>query len=184
MPFRLEFLRPSRSRNRKLKNRKPDRNRKPKLEPEPRCQFDEVALIAKCGRPFQTTAKGAIILNESYFVQRFCLEHEVIFERDENWFYAYRTATGAWHKVTPEAIKEMFRLDWEEMVQEFAEPRLATKDSNRFINGVVDGIKSHAGKHGAFPRLKNTIHCDNGMLTRFQTIFNRRPCIYQTSTAR
>ena len=117
-----------------------------------------------------------MILNESYFVQRFCLEHEVIFERDENWFYTYNKATGAWGKVLPEAVKEMFRADWEAMAhEEFNEPKLETKNSDRFLNSVVSGIKAHAGKHGAFPRLEKTIHCANGML--LLTVDGNKDCL-------
>ena len=139
----------------------------PNLEEEEE-PFDDTALTTKCGGPYEITKRG-VILNQSYFAQRFCLENKVIFELEENWFYTYRRETGAWHKTMPQEIREMFRRDWEHMVHLFNEPKLEKKNTSAFNSAILKEIESHSARSKAFPRLKKEgvngiIHCTNGML--------------------
>ena len=102
-------------------------------KPEPQAPRDiHRELIKKCGPPFKVSGK-AVVINENYFVQRFCLENRVIFEQDENQFYLYITATGAWKKSVREVIKERMRLDWERLTQSFKQPSLAFKIGDNLL---------------------------------------------------
>ena len=131
--------------------------------PPPPARDIDAELTAKCGPAFYTK-KGAVVLNQSYFVQRICRENLVIFEQDENRFYRYNAATGAWEAVVPGVIKELVRTEWERLTRLFNEPALAFKANEALLFALVRGIESHAGRTKVFARLKRTIHCANGML--------------------
>jgi hypothetical protein len=94
---------------------------------------------------YRITQYGAVIINQSYFVQRFCLENLVIFEQDENQFYIYCKENGAWQKAVPEIIKEKMRSDWERLTNSFDEPLLAFKIGDNLLNSLVNDIKAHSG---------------------------------------
>ena len=88
----------------------------------------------------------------------------VFFEHDENRFYRYNAVNGGWEAVVPEVIKELVRSEWERLTHLFNEPALAFKINNRLLNALVSGIQSHSGRSKVFKRLKNIIHCANGIL--------------------
>ena len=50
------------------------------------------------------------------------------------------------------------------MIVEFKWPALATRATDHFLNAIVSGIESHAGRTNVFKPLGNMIHCKNGML--------------------
>ena len=143
---------------------------KPEPEPEPAApppRLDrniDAELIRKCGPAYHITEKGNVIPNQSYFVQRFCMENDVAFEQDEDAFYRYESETGAWSRVASDVIKEMFRVDWEDIAHAFGEDKLLVKNTNSFQNAIVDGIKAFSGRTKIFKRLKRIVHCQNGML--------------------
>ena len=56
------------------------------------------------------------------------------------------------------------RSDWERLTHSFDEPLLAFKIADYLLNSLVNGIKAHSGRTKVFKRLKNIIHCKNGML--------------------
>jgi hypothetical protein len=56
------------------------------------------------------------------------------------------------------------RSEWERLTHLFDEPGLAFKINNRLLNALVTGIQSHSGRSKVFKRLKNIIHCANGIL--------------------
>jgi hypothetical protein len=136
----------------------------PQLNQEASRRDIDRELTIKCGPAYRITEKGAVIINHNYFVQRFCLENLVIFEQDENQFYVYCKETGAWQKAVPEIIKEKMRSDWERLTHSFDEPLLAFKIADYLLNSLVNGIKAHSGRTKVFKRLRNIIHCANGML--------------------
>ena len=139
---------------------------KAELQPEQEASRRDIdrELTIKCGPAYLSTEYGAVIINHNYFVQRFCLENLVIFEQDENQFYVYCKETGAWQKAVPEIIKKKMRSDWERLTHSFDEPSLAFKIGDYLLNSLVNGIKAHSGRTKVFKRLKNIIHCKNGML--------------------
>ena len=53
---------------------------KPEPTPPPPARDIDAELTAKCGPAFYLTKKGAVVINESYFVQRICRENLVFFE--------------------------------------------------------------------------------------------------------
>ena len=73
---------------------------KPEAAPPPTRDID-AELTAKCGPAFYVTEKGAVVINQSYFVQRICRENLVFFEHDENRFFRYNANSGAWEAVPP-----------------------------------------------------------------------------------
>jgi hypothetical protein len=121
-------------------------------------------LTAKCGPAYYVTKKGAVVINESYFVQRICCENLVFFEYDERRSYHYNPATGAWERIPREVVTELVRSEWERLTRLFNEPALAFKDKSGLLHALVTGIESHSGRNTVFKRLEKIIHCANGML--------------------
>ena len=64
--------------------------------PPPPVRDIDAELTAKCGPAFYLTKNGAVVINQSYFVQRICRENLVFFEHDENRFFPlqWETAPG------------------------------------------------------------------------------------------
>ena len=136
---------------------------KPEAAPPPSRDID-AELTVKCGPAYYVTENGAVVINESYFVQRICRENLVFFEHDENRFWRYNPVNGGWEAVVPELIKELVRSEWERLTHLFDEPGLAFKIKNGLLNALVSGIQSHSARSKVFKRLKNIIHCANGIL--------------------
>ena len=135
--------------------------------PEPKAHAVDVdrKLIKKCGPPIIISARGAILVNQGYFVQRFCLEHLVVFEQSERAFYLYELATGAWRKVAADKIKEMLRSDWERITPALANERLLLKANDALLNALTNGVRSYSGHDDVFKRLpRGVLHVVNGML--------------------
>jgi hypothetical protein len=138
----------------------------PKAEPHapsPARDMD-AELTAKCGPAFYVTEKNSVVINQNYFVQRICRENLVFFEFDETRFYRYNAGNGAWEAVAPGFIKELVRSEWERLTRLFDEPALAFKATAGLLHALLTGVESHSGRAKVFKRLKNIIHCANGML--------------------
>ena len=63
---------------------------------------------------FHGNRGGSITVNQSYFIQRFCLENLVLFEFEEGWFFVYSDDNGAWARSAG-SVKEMFKEYWEHL---------------------------------------------------------------------
>jgi putative DNA primase/helicase len=126
-------------------------------------------LVKKCGPPVTINQRsGAVTVNQSYFVQRFCREHLVLFEQAERAFYVYAAETGAWCKTADGKVKEMLRLDWERLAPALGGQRLLVKCDDAFLNALLGGVRSHAGCTGVFKRMeRGLLHLGNGMLKVF-----------------
>jgi putative DNA primase/helicase len=59
---------------------------------------------------------------------------------------------------------ELVRSEWERFTRLFNELALAFRIGDNLLNALVSGIKAHSGRSKVFKRLKNIIHCANGML--------------------
>ena len=84
------------------------------------------------------TTKGIILVNQKYFVARFAAEHLILHEPKEREFYLYDSPAGAWVMQTPEAIKEMFSNDWQNIAAEYDELGLLPKRTN----GLLESLSS------------------------------------------
>ena len=128
--------------------------------------FDDGPIRAKVGRPFTIDPLTGQIasMRWQYFIERFCAENLVVFEQDEGAFFRYLEATGAWHKVVSDVIKEMMRADYQRLTREWNRPEMEGKISNGTYNSLVDGIHSLSGRTEVFKPLSRIVHCGNGML--------------------
>ena len=105
----------------------------------------DAELTAKCGPAFYLTKKGAVVINESYFVQRICRENLVFFEYDENRFFRYNAENGAWEAVAPGIIKELVRSEWERLTRLFNEPASPLKITTGLINALQPALNHIPG---------------------------------------
>jgi hypothetical protein len=136
----------------------------PEPTPEPLWQI-HARLHKKCGAGLYTVStRGRITLNQNYIVQYFCCRIDIIFEQHERQFYVYNKNTGAWHITQRGTVKETVRRFWEGVIVEFKCPEFAMMATDHFLNAIVSGIESHAGRTGVFKRPLGIIHCKNAML--------------------
>ena len=133
-------------------------------QPPPPPHDIDAELTAKCGPPFAIGKRGALVINQSYFVQRISFENLIFFEYVEKRFFRYNPDNGAWEDVPAGVIKEVARAEWERYTKLFQEPRLALKNDDTFLNALTSGIQAHSGRSNVFRRLEKIIHCANGML--------------------
>ena len=127
--------------------------------------FSEADLVAKCGPFFWVDQWGNITkINESYIAQRFCLEHLVLYEQVEGWFFVFDKATGAWRAVADDVVKTMIIAAWERLVVLFGRPALHRKANNGLFGSLTNLVRALCGRTEVFKRLKRVLHCKNGML--------------------
>ena len=131
--------------------------------PRGKC-FDDAEIRRIHGDPYQIGAKGAIFINERYFVARFADEHMVLHELKENEFYFYNPANGAWEHRTPAEVREMFSQDWQKIACEYAESKLLSRRTTRLLESLVSQLRGLAGKTDVFKPGGRVIHFANGML--------------------
>ena len=128
-------------------------------------------IVLKCGYPYSVTAKGLLIINQLYFIERFAAENKVIFERDEARFYLCNKPTSLWERTQPDHIKILVKEDWIRLASEWGEPRLYDKATDGLLNAIVNGVRAHVGIKGLFKRMEikekgqAVLHVKNGMLT-------------------
>lgn len=136
----------------------------PHIGPHATGDFDEREIIAHCGPPYIKTTKGIILVNQKYFVARFAAEHLILHEPKEREFYLYDSPAGAWVMQTPEAIKEMFSNDWQNIAAEYDELGLLPKRTNGLLESLSSQLRGHVEKPDVFKPNGRVIHFQNGML--------------------
>jgi hypothetical protein len=80
-------------------------------------------------------------------VSKFAEEHLLLFEPQENQFYAYDQDTGLWVKRTVQGISDIER-----------------KRTKSLLDGLMDQLRGRVEKSDAFKREGKVIHLRNGML--------------------
>jgi putative DNA primase/helicase len=127
-------------------------------------RFDDTEIIEKFGEPYTVTPKGFIEINQKYFVARFATEHLVLHESKEREFYIHDYTSGAWVMQTPDAVKEMFSNDWQNIAGEYHEPGLLPKRTNGLLESLSSQLRGHVEKNDMFKPNGRVIHFLNGML--------------------
>ena len=129
----------------------------PTAAPEVETDSLEAQLIAECGTPIVVRKGSGVKINHAYFVKRFCLEHHVIFETTEGAFYLYEDSTGAWKYVDAGVIKELIRADWLRIAASIGGNALSVMGTDTLLNQLTSGVRSYAGKAGAFKRSQSRV---------------------------
>ena len=133
-------------------------------------------LIEQEGPPFQLDKDGWLVgsLNELYFVEKYRLEHAVLFEPLENRFYEYYPENGLWKFKTDLAVSGTFERNLTEMAQTFDSD--SVKNALLFRRGAklftpwVKSLKARSLKTDIFEHRPLAIHVKNGML-----LMDRKP---------
>jgi P4 family phage/plasmid primase-like protien len=121
-------------------------------------------LVAQYGQPYTENARGAIQINQMFFVARFAFEHPVLHEPNEHEFYIYDDHTGAWTPRTVHAIKSMLSEDWQRFANEEHAPALIPLRTNSLLEQLTSLLRGHVEKPDAFSSTGRVIHLANGML--------------------
>jgi P4 family phage/plasmid primase-like protien len=123
-----------------------------------------VELVERFGRPYAENAKGAIQINQLFFVARFAIEHLVSHETNEREFYIYDDHTGVWTPRSADAIKAMLAEDWQRFADEFRLPALIPLRTNALLESLTSLLRGHVETRDAFLKRGRVIHLANGML--------------------
>ena len=125
-------------------------------------QFD--LLVEADGAPFIVSDKGGVTLNQVFFVQRYMLEHRVLYDASLGEFFEYEQASGLWERQTVESIKRRFAADLTATAKETGHHGIYHKRTDGLLNGLVSLLRSLAEKPDVFARRPQAIHVANGMI--------------------
>jgi P4 family phage/plasmid primase-like protien len=121
-------------------------------------------LIEKHGKPWFISDKGAIHLNPPFWVAKYALEHDTLFEPDETRFYDYSAERGLWLVESEDKIRWKLSGDFKKVADEAKLPQLETKRTNSFLQSIVELLKGCTEKRDAFRREAGIVHLQNWML--------------------
>lgn len=126
--------------------------------------YDE--LVRKYGEPYVEGPNSSVSVNEPFFVGKFAMEHQVLFEPGLNAFFKYSERIGAWDRYSEAAVANAFSEDIKDAADAFECPQLARKRNRVFLTSLVSQLKGSVEQAGVFerPRDSNVVHCQNGML--------------------
>jgi P4 family phage/plasmid primase-like protien len=122
------------------------------------------SLVDDYGLPWSETKKGVLILNPPFFVGKYALEHEVLYEPDEAEFYQYGAERGLWEKKSRDAIQWEQTTDFKGIADQAGKPALLQKRTNTFLRGLVQQLAGAVEERGAFEREAGLIHLANCVL--------------------
>lgn len=131
-------------------------------ERNPQDLFDE--LYRDCGDPFYVTARGVPTkVNERFWAEFLFRERILIYERDEERFYAYVPQSGCYATVTRAALKARLSDIWGEFNGTRCRgiKRLDAEGARRNVVELTSGI---AEKSDFFVDPPEVLHCQNTMI--------------------
>jgi phage/plasmid-associated DNA primase len=117
------------------------------------------------GQPFYVNDKGGVTgINEAYWAGMHAMENEVLYEPEENGFYAYSAETGLYEVESADAIRHkissrMLEASRQANVFDLEKRRTATT-----LNNVVAHLRGISEKRGAFIGARRVVHLSNGVI--------------------
>lgn len=124
--------------------------------------YDE--LVDTHGEPWFKSKKGALTVNPPFFVAKYAMEHDVIYEPEEERFYDYDVPRGLWVEDSGDSIRWKFSTDFKKVADDADESGILLKRTNSFLQGLVQLLKGCGEKRQAFKREAGIVHLLNGML--------------------
>jgi P4 family phage/plasmid primase-like protien len=121
-------------------------------------------LVEEHGEPFTVSDRGAVTLNQIYFVARFGKEHLILYEPTEAQFYDYDEPCGLWRPKTENTLKLNFGADLKEFADKAKQPAIINKRTETFLGGLVRLLRGHKEEPDAFAHVRRIIHVGNGMI--------------------
>ena len=126
----------------------------------------EDQLKDRYGPPWMEKDGKISSICDMFWVGRFALEHEVLYEADEKNFYIYDNSWGSWDRRENEEIKVQFSYDILRAAREKNEHVLY---SNRFrgnnrLGALASQLKGEVAKRDVFRVEEGIVHLANGML--------------------
>lgn len=125
------------------------------------------ALVTKYGDPWVADrfgAPGAMI--ETYWAGLFSVEHDIVYEKDEERYYLYDEVRGIWEKASEQDI---IYKGTQMMLRAAIAQGHPILQSNKFrsaakMSAVSTHLKGIVGVRGIFKNKRGLIHLKNGML--------------------
>lgn len=124
-------------------------------------------LVDKWGEPFTGTDKGGIRINQKFLVAHFCLEHDVLFERDENRFYRYRPERGLWTIESEARMKSLLLESFTGLAHaqdDEMREKLEPSRTNQLASQLVGLLRGDVERVGAFSIPQRRVHVSNGVV--------------------
>ncbi|XHR28442.1 MAG: hypothetical protein ACFUZC_21310 [Chthoniobacteraceae bacterium] len=130
----------------------------------PWTKSDYEKLVEAQGEPFTISEKGSVMLNQMFFVEKYRLEHRVIYDSELGDFFEYNEATGLWKKRSADAIKYQFLEDMRLTAKETGQNGLFMKRTDALARGLVALLRAVVEQPDAFSHRPPAIHVKNGMI--------------------
>jgi P4 family phage/plasmid primase-like protien len=124
--------------------------------------YEEV--VQREGEPFELTEKGAVLLNQMFFVRKFAEERVILHEASEREFYVYDHSRGLWRKNTEESVRQRFSDDMKQYGDAQGNRYFERRRTDAFHRGLTSMLRGATEKSGVFQRQKRFIHAANGVL--------------------
>ena len=121
-------------------------------------------LAEEHGPAYTIGDKGALSINDYYFVVRFQREHLVLWEPLEEEFYSYNPKNGLWEVTSEAVIKWQFGLDLKRAADEVCCDKFLWKRKNSLLASFVSTLTGLIERRDAFKKTEPVIHLANGML--------------------
>jgi len=121
-------------------------------------------LVEGEGEPFAVSERGAVTINQVFFVRKYILEHHVLYDSSLGDFFEYEATSGLWERQSVEALKRRFLADLTAAARKTGLKQVFTKRNDGLVSGLVALLKAQVEEHDAFTHRPEAIHVANGMI--------------------
>lgn len=121
-------------------------------------------LVESDGQPFTIGVKGSVGINHMFFVKKYMLEHQVLFDAVLGDFYEYEVSTGLWKQATQETIKRSFLNDLGNTATKVGIEGLHLKRNDNMASALLALLRTMSERTDVFAVRPDAIHVANGMI--------------------
>lgn len=143
----------------------------------------EEAMTKEFGPPMHVGEKGGGWINQGFMVQKFHVEHDVLWDDVSGRFYRYHAGSGLWKHVPDPLIQAGFAEDIRKMI---VEAKKAADEDGRFdsmfklvsqslLKNLSEMLKGSVLKENPFHRPSHVVHALNGMVDLSERPFAFKP---------
>ena len=97
------------------------------------------------GQPYGRSQRGAIKLNDCFFVAKFATENVILHEPKERRFYDYYAVRGLWRPDNVDSLKLRMAAALKQYADSQGESDIERMRSNNRLGGLVEMLRGQAG---------------------------------------
>lgn len=126
---------------------------------------NDAKLKQRYGEPFYLSEKGVLTgINEAYWAGLHASENEILFEKDERAFYAYREGCGLYEMESEDSIRTQIASRMLEASRQANVFDLQKKRTAKTLNSVVSHLRGIVEVAKPFAEARKVIHLANGVI--------------------